>query len=73
MKHTKLIIKHIEVEGSAETITSLVKSLQDLFPGNGEPNKYPGPKVQKAKKAMSIQEVVEASRRASPVPGTEQR
>jgi hypothetical protein len=34
MKHnkTKLSIRLIEVEGSAETITSIVKSLGDLFP-----------------------------------------
>lgn len=32
MKTTKLIIRHIEVEGSAETINSIVKSLGDLIP-----------------------------------------
>jgi hypothetical protein len=35
---TKLSIRVVEVEGSAETITSIVKSLGDLFPGNGEPS-----------------------------------
>ena len=36
---SKLIIRHIEVEGSAETIKEIVKSLGDLFPApeNGEP------------------------------------
>lgn len=31
---TKLTIRLIEVEGSSETITSIIKSLGDLFPAS---------------------------------------